>query len=96
MIVEFINNIYINLLLILIMKILIRDSKGHYSTINISGSNTVSKLKEIIKTQNKIKIDIELIFNGMILEDSYTLDELDIEEGNTIDYLGTFLAGLNK
>jgi len=32
----------------------------------------------------------------MILEDNYTLRELDIEDGNTIDYLGVFLAGINK
>jgi hypothetical protein len=75
------------------MKILIRDSKGKYDKINISESDTVYKLKEIIKKRNNITNEIELIFNGMILEDSYTIDELDIEDENIIDYLGTFLAG---
>ena len=75
------------------MKILIRDSKGKYDKINISESDTVSKLKEIIKKRNNITNEIELIFNGMILEDSYTIDELEMEDENIIDYLGTFLAG---
>lgn len=78
------------------MKILIRDSKGKFTTINISDSEKVSELKRIIKKENNINNGIELIFNGMILEDCYTLNELDIQEGNIIDYLGTFLAGLNK
>lgn len=78
------------------MKIIIRDSKGKFTTINISDSEKVSDLKNKIKEEKKIDSGIELIFNGMILEDSYTLNELDIQEGNTIDYLGTFLAGQNK
>jgi hypothetical protein len=32
----------------------------------------------------------------MILEDDYDLEELEIKDGDIIDYLGTFLAGLNK
>ena len=77
------------------MKILIRDSKGKFTSINILDSNTVSELKEIIKKQNNIDTDIELIYNGMILEDSYTLNELEIEDGSTVEYLGTFLAGVD-
>lgn len=77
------------------MKILIRDSKGKFTSINILDSNTVSELKEIIKNQNNIDTDIELIYNGMILEDSYTLNELEIEDGSTVEYLGTFLAGVD-
>ena len=76
------------------MKIFIIDSKGNYSKIEISETAEVSKLKEKIKKSNEIKSDnIELIFNGMILEDNYTLSELDIVEGSTISYLGTFFAG---
>ena len=78
------------------MKIIIRDSKVKFTTINISDSEKVSDLKNKIKEEKQIDSGIELIFNGMILEDSYTLNELDIQEGNTIDYLGTFLAGQNK
>lgn len=78
------------------MKIVIRDSKGKYNTITISDTEKVSDLKKKIETEYKTSKNIELIFNGMILEDNYTLRELDIEDGNTIDYLGVFLAGINK
>jgi len=78
------------------MKIVIRDSKGKYNTITISYTEKVSDLKKKIATEYKTSDNIELIFNGMILEDNYYLNELDIEEGNTIDYLGVFLAGINK
>jgi len=74
----------------------IRDSKGKYNTITISDTEKVSDLKKKIETEYKTSKNIELIFNGMILEDNYTLRELDIEDGNTIDYLGVFLAGINK
>ena len=78
------------------MKIVIRDSKGKYNTITISDTEQVSDLKKKIETEYKTSNNIELIFNGMILEGDYTLRELDIEDGNTIDYLGVFLAGINK
>lgn len=76
------------------MKLLIRDSKGTSNPINIMESDTVQELKKQIKMKNNINGDIELIFNGIILEDSQSLDELDIRDGNTIDYLGQFNAGL--
>ena len=55
------------------MKIVIRDSKGKYNTITISDTETVADLKEKIKIEYKTSNNIELIFNGMILENNYTL-----------------------
>lgn len=79
------------------MQIIIHDSKGSYIPIYISESAKVSELRKKIQKQNQIEgSNIELIFNGMILEDEYSLDELEIQEGSTIGYLGKFLAGLNK
>ena len=78
------------------MKLLIRDSKGISNPINIMESDSVHELKEQIKLKNNISGDIELVFNGIILEDSQSLDELEIKDGNTIDYLGQFNAGLNE
>lgn len=79
------------------MKIIIRDSKGNCTPIYISETAKVSDLREMIQKQGKIESNsIELIFNGMILEDEYSLEELDIEQGSTIDYLGKFLAGMIK
>lgn len=77
------------------MKLFIRDSKNNLDTIQTDDSVEVSKIKEIIKKKNNINNDIELICNGMILDDSYKLYELDIKDGNTIEYIGVFLAGLN-
>ena len=77
------------------MKLLIRDSKGNTNPINIMESDSVKELRDQIRIKNNITGDIELIFNGTILDDSKTLYEYQISEGNTIDYLGQFNAGLN-
>ena len=78
------------------MKLLIRDSHGISNPINIMESDSVEELKKQIKLKNRITGDIELVFNGIILDDSQSLAELEIKDGNTIDYLGQFNAGLNK
>ena len=76
------------------MKLFIRDSQGKSNPINIMESDSVEELKKQIKNKNKINGEIELVFNGIMLEDSQSLSELDIKDGNTIDYLGQFSAGL--
>lgn len=76
------------------MKLFIRDSQGKSNPINIMESDSVEELKKQIKNKNKIDGEIELVFNGIMLEDSQSLSELDIKDGNTIDYLGQFSAGL--
>lgn len=76
------------------MKLLIRDSKGASNPINIMESDSVKELKEQIKIKNNINGEIELVFNGIILEDDQSLQELDIKENSTIDYIGQFNAGL--
>ena len=78
------------------MKLLIRDSTGESKPINIMPSEMVKDLKDQIKKKNKITGEIELVFNGIMLEDSQQLSDKDlgIQDGNTIDYLGQFNAGL--
>lgn len=76
------------------MKLLIRDSKGTSNPINIMESDSVKELKEQIKIKNNINGEIELVFNGIILDDEQSLQELDIKENSTIDYIGQFNAGL--
>lgn len=78
------------------MKLLIVDSKNVSKPINIMESETVSELKEQIKLKNKINGNIELLFNGTILNDTDNLAELEIKDGMTINYLGVYNAGLNK
>ena len=76
------------------MKLFIRDSQGKSNPINIMESDSVEELKKQIKRKNNINGEIELVFNGIMLEDSQNLSDLDIKDGNTIDYLGQFSAGL--
>lgn len=75
------------------MKIIILDSKGTSSPINIMESETVKALKDQIIKKNNITGEIELLYNGKILEDdNYLLDE-GILNNSTINYLGYFKAG---
>lgn len=78
------------------MKLLIVDSKNITKPINIMESETVSSLKEQIKLKNNINGNIELLFNGTILNDTDNLAELEIKDGMTINYLGVYNAGSNK
>lgn len=78
------------------MKLVIRDSKNKLKTILINESDRVIQLKEEIKNKMTITGEIELLFNGLVLEDNDMLCDLDIKEGSTIDYQGHFDAGLNK
>lgn len=77
------------------MRIVIRDSKNNIKTILVDESIQVCKLKENISDKMNITGEIELLFNGTILEDSDYLCDLDITDGCTIDYQGHFDAGLN-
>ncbi len=76
------------------MKLFIRDSTGKSNPINIMDSDLVKELKKQIKIKNQINGEIELVFNGIMLEDEQSLSDLEIKDGNTIDYLGQFTAGL--
>ena len=75
------------------MKVIIIDSKNNQSAINIMESESVSELKNQIRGKNKINGDIELLFNGVILNDNDYMYDLGISEGSTINYLGIFKAG---
>lgn len=78
------------------MKVFILDSKNNRESINIMESDSVAELKNQIKIKQKIQDEIELLYNGIILNDNDYLVDLDITEGTTINYLGIFKAGLNK
>jgi hypothetical protein len=78
------------------MRVFIIDSKNNSTPINIMESDSVSELKKQIKIKNKISDNIELLFNGNILNDNDNLADLEIVEGATINYLGIFKAGLIK
>jgi ribosomal protein S13 len=76
------------------MKLLITDSKNKCESIYIMESDNVAKLKEEIKSKYNVIGDIELVFNGNILMDNESLVEKGIRDGNTINFLGQFNAGI--
>ena len=75
------------------MRLIILDSKGNSSPINIMESENVLQLKEEIKKKNNITGEIELLYNGKILEDDEYLTDEGIQDNSTINYLGIFKAG---
>ena len=77
------------------MKLFIIDSQNVSKPINIMESDTVAKLKEEIKKKNNIVGDIELVFDGDILNDNDLLFKLEIKDGMSINYLGIYNAGLS-
>lgn len=75
------------------MKIYIVDSKNQRKPINIMESDTVSELKKQMNKLYNMNEEVELLYNGIILNDNENLADLDITEGCTINYLGIFKAG---
>ena len=74
-------------------EVFIVDSNGNKSILKVEKSYTISKTKELIKKEKNICGDIELVFNGSILEDNDTLETYNISDGNTLNFLGQFKAG---
>jgi uncharacterized ubiquitin-like protein YukD len=75
------------------MKLYIRDSKNQVESILIMESESVASLKNEIKKKYNITTNIELVFNGAILEENCQLSNYSITEGQTIDFQGQFTAG---
>ena len=73
------------------LKIFIRDSSGISRPIEVIIPCRVFDLKKQIKNLEERKEDIELLFNGIILEDSEILYDAGIRDGNTIDYVKVFM-----
>lgn len=75
------------------LKIHIRNQIGNLRLMEVIYPCSVLDLKKQIKNQEGLKEDIELLFNGIILEDSQLLSDVYILDGDTIDYIGNFRAG---
>ena len=67
------------------LKIFIQNSKGILRPIEVIPSCRVFDLKKQIKNLEELKENIELVFNGIILEDSQLLYDADIRNGSTIN-----------
>lgn len=77
------------------MKIIISDTKNKIEIIDIELYEKISDLKEKIKIKKGINYDLILHFEGAILEDDQTVEEIGLEENNQVIYMGTFRAGKN-
>ena len=75
------------------LKIFYRNPIGNLRSMEVIYPCSVLDLKKQIKNQEGLKEDIELLFNGIILEDSQLLSDVYIRDGDTIDYIGNFRAG---
>lgn len=73
--------------------IYIRDSKGCIHYLKVEKSYTIRKIKELIKKEKEISEEIELIYNGLLLDDDDTLEKHGIPYKATLDFLGQFKAG---
>ena len=78
------------------MKLIIIDSKGKSNPNNIMEYELVEELKNQIKMKFNINHDIELLFNGKILENKDNLFDEGITDNSTINFLGVFKAGKAK
>ena len=77
-----------------LMKLFIRDSKNETKSIYIMESDSVSTLKNEIKKKFGITTNIELVFNGTILQETDNLSTYDgLTDNQTIDFQGQFTAG---
>lgn len=75
------------------MKVFITDSKNRRLCFDIEESDTVNTLKNKFKNKDNINKEVELLFNGNILENEQAISDLDIKNGDNIIYLGEFTAG---
>lgn len=75
------------------MKLFTVNSKNERGTIYIMESDLVSTLKAEIKKKYNINNDVEILFNGQILEENDQLFSIPINDGETIQFNEIFKAG---
>lgn len=75
------------------MKILIVDTSNGREIFEVNANDKIKKLKEMIANKKGINTNINLHFNGEILEEENLISDYDIEENSNIIYLGNFEAG---
>lgn len=76
------------------MKILIVDTSNGREIFEVNPNDKIKNLKEMIASKKGINSDINLHFNGEILEEESLISDYDIEENSNIIYLGNFEAGI--
>ena len=74
-------------------RILISDTKNKKKGILVEKTFKISKVKEIIKILYPTKGDIDLIYNGILLNDDETIEDCEIHPDSCICFVGAFKAG---
>jgi hypothetical protein len=75
------------------MKIIVNDSKNNQFSVDLDLSDSIKTLKDKIKSQKNVKGNIELLFNGMLLEDDDIVIRCGLDNNSIINYIGEFPAG---
>lgn len=75
------------------MKLFTVNSKNETGTIFIMESDSISGLKDEIKKKYGISNDVEILYNGQILEDNQKISEVPINNEETIQFNEIFKAG---
>ena len=75
------------------MRIFIRDSKNNIIPFECEPLDTIKSIKKKFKDKFHIYGDIELIYNGNILEDDQTIDDCCIQDSHTLEFIGQYKAG---
>ena len=75
------------------MKLFTVNSKNERGNIYIMESDLVSTLKAEIKKKYNINNDVEILYNGQILEENDQLFSIPINDGETIQFNEIFKAG---
>lgn len=70
------------------MVIYIRSKDGNIISVNVYGSDSFQQLKQKIQDKTGIQVDRQILyFNDVLLEDGRTLDDFDIQHGDTLDLI---------
>ena len=75
------------------MKILIVDSKNKRERIDINANGYVKDIVETLKVKMGINNDIILHYNGEILEENQSIQDLELEEESVLVFMGKFRGG---
>ena len=71
----------------------IEDSRCKREKMVIEKTFKIRKVKDMVKILGSINGEIDLIYNGLILNDDETIEDYEIKPNSVIQYIGQFLAG---
>lgn len=78
------------------LKIFITDTKNRRVLFEVEPNETIKNLKMKVKAKMGINNnnDIDLLYNGLILDDDNTISDYEVQNLNVLQYLGLFKGGI--